>query len=100
MLTPLKTMFILCVLSKEALSGLEIIKKTKEASGNRISMSQGGIYTELSRLKKKGLINSWWGQPTPVKGGRRKRYYAITARGEKLFQETLVSYKTLLAALD
>jgi PadR family transcriptional regulator PadR len=31
--------------------------------------------------KKKGLVASTYGDPTPERGGRAKRYFTVTARG-------------------
>ena len=50
----------------------------KEASR---PVSLGAIYTALDRLAGKGLVESWLGEPTPVRGGRRKRYYRLTPTG-------------------
>ena len=47
----------------------------------RRSASLGAIYTALDRLARKGLVDSWLGDPTPLRGGRRKRYYSVTHVG-------------------
>lgn len=43
--------------------------------------SVGAIYTTLVRLEGKGLVTSHVMDPTPVRGGRSKRCYRITALG-------------------
>ena len=45
------------------------------------SVSRGALYTTLERLETKGYLRSRMGDPTPVRGGRAKRYYAVTAAG-------------------
>jgi DNA-binding PadR family transcriptional regulator len=57
----------------------------REASRN---VSLGAIYTALDRLAKKGLVSSELGDPTPVRGGRRKRHYQLTSRGLEHVQRT------------
>ena len=44
-------------------------------------VSQGAVYTTLIRLEKKGLLRSWMADPTPVRGGKAKRFFQITADG-------------------
>lgn len=45
------------------------------------SLAQGAIYVTLVRLEKKGLLRSRLADPTPVRGGKSKRYFEITAEG-------------------
>jgi PadR family transcriptional regulator, regulatory protein PadR len=45
--------------------------------------SIGGLYTTLDRLEAKGFVSSWWGEATPERGGRRKRFYKIEATGQQ-----------------
>ena len=44
-------------------------------------VSLGAIYTALDRLEKKGFVRSEMGEPTPVRGGRRRREYRLTPSG-------------------
>jgi DNA-binding PadR family transcriptional regulator len=50
-----------------------------EEAGREVSL--GAIYTALERLGRKGLVRSELGDPTPVRGGRRKRHYELTPEG-------------------
>jgi len=45
--------------------------------------SIGSMHSALNRLEKKGFIDSHVGGATNVRGGRRKRFYQITAAGRK-----------------
>ena len=54
--------------------GEEIEKHTGRA------ISRGSIYITLDRLETKGYLRSWFGDPTPERGGRAKRYYALRPR--------------------
>jgi len=42
----------------------------------------GALYTTLDRLEKKGLLESKTGEVTPERGGRAKKYFKVTAKGE------------------
>ncbi|HZD05841.1 MAG TPA: helix-turn-helix transcriptional regulator [Longimicrobiales bacterium] len=45
------------------------------------SVSSGAVYTGLDRLRTRGLVSSREGDATPVRGGRRKRYYRLEPEG-------------------
>ena len=49
--------------------------------------SFGAIYSTLRRLEAKRLVRSTLGDPSPVRGGRAKKYVAITARGREAVRE-------------
>ena len=57
----------------------------KEVTGK--TWAFGAIFTSLDRLEKKGLIESYLGEATPERGGRKKRYYRITPDGYKELEE-------------
>jgi DNA-binding PadR family transcriptional regulator len=63
---------------KEA-CGVTIQRVLEREAGRAVSL--GAIYTALERLARKGLVESWLGEPTPVRGGRRKRHYELTPVG-------------------
>jgi len=48
----------------------------------------GAIYAALDRGHRKGLAASWLSDPTPVRGGRRRRHYALTEAGEAALEES------------
>ena len=50
--------------------------------------SLGAIYAALDRLVRKGMVKSWLGDPTPIRGGRRKRIYAVTPIGRSSAEES------------
>jgi len=45
------------------------------------SVVRGALYTTLTRLEAKGYLRSRMGDPSPVRGGRAKRFYSVTAAG-------------------
>lgn len=56
------------------------IQQRIEQQGGRPA-TMGAVYTALDRLEQKGFLESWLGEATPQRGGRRKRYYRITNAG-------------------
>jgi PadR family transcriptional regulator, regulatory protein PadR len=55
----------------------------REALERRLGRSvvRGALYTTLTRLEAKGYLRSRMGDPSPVRGGRAKRFYSVTAPG-------------------
>ena len=59
----------------------------------------GALYTTLDRLEEKGLVASTYGDPTPERGGRAKRYFTVTARGVRAVARAQRAYQRLLKGL-
>jgi PadR family transcriptional regulator len=59
----------------------------------------GAIYTGLSRLERKGFVESWLGEPTAERGGRAKRFYRVTASGAAVVNETQRAVQGMLEGL-
>jgi DNA-binding PadR family transcriptional regulator len=69
----------------ESAYGVPIAKELETERGRPVSRSS--VYTALERLEEKGLVSSDWGEPTPERGGRAKRYFQVTARGLREVQD-------------
>ena len=65
--------------------GVSIRKELLERAGKDVAI--GAIYTTLDRLQKKGLVESWLGEPTSERGGRAKRFYCVTSAGRAALVE-------------
>jgi DNA-binding PadR family transcriptional regulator len=63
------------------------IQELLERQADR-SATLGAIYAALDRGHRKGLVDSWLGDAQPVRGGRRRRHYAVTAAGEAALGES------------
>lgn len=59
------------------------------------SRSTGSIHTALDRLEQRGLVASRLGDPTPVRGGRRKRLFSVTAEGARQLQEAYEQVRSM-----
>lgn len=56
---------------------------------SRRDVSVGAVYTTLSRLEEKGFVKSEVGESTPERGGRAKKYFQITAPGNRALEASL-----------
>jgi DNA-binding PadR family transcriptional regulator len=59
----------------------------------------GAVYTTVDRLEEKGLVSSRFGDPTPLRGGRAKRFFKVTAKGIAAVAQAQRSYQRLLDGL-
>lgn len=59
--------------------GVPIAQAIEQSTGKPVILAS--VYNTLERLEEKGLVTSTVGQPTPERGGRAKRYFAITSAG-------------------
>lgn len=66
--------------------GIAIMDEVKKQSGRNCKIST--VHETLIRLEKKGLLKSYTGGATNVRGGRKKRYFEITALGKNAINET------------
>ena len=60
----------------------------------------GALYTTLDRMEEKGIVRSWLGEATPQRGGRAKRYFALTKAGRASLVSAQRAYRNLLDGLD
>ena len=77
--------------------GVPIRRKVIEHGGREIAV--GAIYTTLSRLEEKGLISSKMGEATAERGGRRKKYYQVTATGRAALNEVRKRHEEMWQSL-
>jgi len=76
------------------------IQEKVEQLADRKPASSGAVYVTLDRLEDKGLIRSWLADPTPERGGRRKRYYELQAAGERALLESLRAALRMVEAVE
>lgn len=73
------------LLLKEDAYGNEIQRELESRLQERLSV--GAIQTALKRMEEKGLLTSAWGEATPVRGGKRRRYYTATPYAKKVLDQ-------------
>ncbi len=66
--------------------GIAILDEMEKRLERKVSI--GALQTVLRRLEKKGFLISEFGEATPERGGKRKRYFTVTKYGQKVLQET------------
>jgi DNA-binding PadR family transcriptional regulator len=64
---------------RENAYGAAIRQEIEDTVGRPCSI--GALYTTLTRLEQKGLLETWMGESTAERGGRAKRMVRLTATG-------------------
>ena len=54
----------------------------------------------VQRLEDKGLLSSWYGEPTPVRGGRAKRHFTVKPIGVRAVRQALAHVHAMTAGLE
>jgi PadR family transcriptional regulator, regulatory protein PadR len=85
-------LLIVAMLEQEAY-GVRITHEIIEQTDRSVRLNQ--VHASLHRLEEKGMIVSKMGDPTPERGGRRKRIFTITAFG----RTTLIEMKAVRSHL-
>lgn len=86
-----------CRMSEERY-GVAIRREISERTSRDIAI--GSVYRSLAGLERKGFVRSWTGAPTPVRGGRSKRYFEATADGVGALRRTLRDLHALTDTVD
>ena len=78
--------------------GASIQQELDTRAGRSVAIST--IYVTMERLERKGLVRSWLADPTPVRGGKAKRYYALTGTGVSALREARAAMDAMWAGVD
>ncbi|MEJ7646224.1 MAG: helix-turn-helix transcriptional regulator [Chryseolinea sp.] len=70
----------------KAAYGVAVIDEMERRLNRKVSI--GALQTVLKRLEHKGYLLSEFGESTQVRGGKRKRYFRLTALGSRVLRET------------
>ncbi len=65
--------------------GVSILENLESKFEKKVNIS--AVHVALKRLENKGFVNSRFGGITKDRGGRRKKFYVITAAGKKVLDE-------------
>jgi PadR family transcriptional regulator PadR len=110
-------LIVLDVLRDGPSYGYGIVKRISEQSKHTIRWHEGTLYPVLHRLEKRGLLASEW-KGTPSRGataahrrdggrrgkglkrGHQRRYYRLTARGQRLWRERRDQWRAFSRAVN
>lgn len=62
--------------------------------------ARAAVFITLERLEDKGLVTSRYGDPTPVRGGRAKRFFHATPAGVASVKRSVAMVSSMTAGLE
>ncbi len=78
--------------------GATIRREIETRTGRELAIS--AVYVTLGRLEDKGLVRSRIGAPTPERGGRRRKHYALLPVGRRALAHAYRSFQTMVEGLE
>lgn len=90
------TPLVLAILAEGENYGYAILKRVRTLSDGDLQWTDGMLYPLLHRLHRLGFVTTEWRTPP---GGRRRRYYAITAEGRAALAEQRRQWAAVTRAL-
>ncbi len=95
----LEQMVLLAVLRlKDGGYGKAILDELKNRGNRRVS--PGALYATVDRLEGKGFVTSRLGDPTPGRGGKRKRYLSVTPAGVTALRKARRAWTSMSDGLE
>ena len=90
-------MLVLRALQLEPMHGWGITERIEQWSEHVLQLGQGSLYPALYRLERQDFIRSEW---RITGNNRRARYYSVTARGRRYFNESLAQWRRVSRAIN
>lgn len=80
LLTDFEIMILLAILRRgDDAYGVPIGREIEATTGRVVHLP--AVYAALERLEAQGLVDSRMGEATPQRGGRARKYFALTPAG-------------------
>jgi DNA-binding PadR family transcriptional regulator len=77
--------------------GVSIRQEIERRAGHDVAI--GAIYATLARLEEKRFVSSWLSDPLPMRGGRARKHWKLTALGERALKSAASSLVGMLEGL-
>lgn len=87
---------ILSLLARREMYGYELVQALERQGDDILSMGQSTLYPMLYNLEAKGLVRARW---RDAKTGRRRKYYALTAKGRRQLADDRRKWHELVEAM-
>jgi PadR family transcriptional regulator PadR len=78
--------------------GVSIRQEIERRSGHDVAI--GAVYAALVRLAEKRLVTSSLSDPLPMRGGRARKHWRLTAAGERATRDAATSITSMLDGLS
>lgn len=78
--------------------GVSLAADIAERTGREVSI--GAVYKTLDRLDAKGWVLARIGDPTPERGGRRKKHFRLSPAGQRALRQSLDALRSMTEGLE
>jgi len=78
--------------------GVSVRQEIEQRTGRPVSI--GAVYETLARLEEKGFVSFRVSEPLPIPGGRSKKYFRLTAKGERALRHSTSMMFRMMEGLD
>jgi len=83
---------------KDEAYGVQIKNKVKEISGREYFYNT--LYTTFDQLTRKGYLTKHFGEPSAVRGGKRKVFFHITKEGRTALENAFKRHRRIWTGID
>ena len=77
--------------------GATIRREIEARTGRELAIS--AVYITLDRLENKGFVKSRIGDPTPQRGGRRRKHFALLPAGHRAITQVCRTFNLMAEGL-
>jgi DNA-binding PadR family transcriptional regulator len=78
--------------------GVPIRREIERRTGRLLTV--GALYSTLERLENTGYVTSYYGDPTPERGGRSRRYFKVKPLGLRVLRESRAELAAMWEGLE
>lgn len=97
---PASALHIAVALAGGEKHGYAIMRDVEDLSGGTVAMGPGTLYGSIKRMIDQGLLEEADERPDPALDDERRRYYRLTALGERVGAAEQARLRRLLSAAD
>ena len=83
---------------KERAYGATIHREIEARTGRSVAV--GAVYTGLARLQRSGYVTATVGEPTPQRGGRRKKFYELHPEGAAALSNSMDAHRRMIEGIE
>jgi DNA-binding PadR family transcriptional regulator len=96
---PSATLHVLVALTGGELHGYAIMQAVERVSDGAVRMGPGTLYGTLKRMLADGLVEETAERPDPALDDQRRRYYRLTALGERVCSAEIARLERLIRSV-
>lgn len=87
---------VLKLLEGGSMYGYELVTAIAKRSDGVLAMGQSTLYPMLYNLEAQGFVSSQWRE---TQSGRKRKYYALTAKGERRLAADAAQWQAVARAM-